>query len=281
MSCESRKVEDEVYQYFESIGDYPLLSAEEEYQIAQRAKAGDQEAKNILITSNLRLVISIAKQYKGDGLSLMDRIQEGNIGLMTAVEKFDPNLGNRFSTYATWWIRQKITRSIQETGKTIRIPVHVSEKLTKIREFKKEYAQKNHMEPSVQEIAEYMEMDVVKLQKLLINTMDTISFETPFKDDKENVIGDYLYDESADTPDTTLSKSLLIEDIDSLLEGLSAREREILECRFGLHGQKICTLEEVGNRFHITRERIRQIEKNAIQKLKNNPKSQSLQDYLF
>ncbi len=273
--------DDSVRLYLREIGKIPLLSAEEELDLAKRVVAGDKKAKDHMAEANMRLVVSIAKRYVGRGLDLLDLIQEGNTGLLRAVEKFDPDKGFKFSTYATWWIRQAITRAIADQARTIRIPVHMVETINKLLRTQRRLTQKLNREPTNEEIAEEMEMDIEKVEHIMKIKQDISSLDASVHNDEEDsVLGDFIEDEDTTTPEESATGVLLKEQVKGLLGSLSDREQKILRLRFGLEDGKQHTLEEVGQEFAVTRERIRQIEAKALMKLKKNKDSRKLMDYL-
>lgn len=271
---------DPVRQYLREIGKVPLLVAEEEVELAKRYEKGDKASKDKLIQSNLRLVVSIAKKYIGRGLSLLDLIQEGNQGLIRAVEKYDWRRGYKFSTYATWWIRQAITRAIADQARTIRIPVHMVETINKLYRISRKLMQELGREPSVEEIAEEAEIDPERVREIFKIAQEVTSLEAPVGEDQESFLGDFIPDESQLSPVDAASKQLLKDHLDEVLATLSDREAKVLKLRFGLEGNKQMTLEEVGKVFGVTRERIRQIEAKALRKLKHPSRRKKLQDYL-
>ncbi len=273
--------DDSVRLYLREIGKIPLLSAEEELALAQRVVAGDIKAKDQMAEANMRLVVSIAKRYVGRGLDLLDLIQEGNTGLLRAVEKFDPDKGFKFSTYATWWIRQAITRAIADQARTIRIPVHMVETINKLLRTQRRLTQELNREPTNEEIADEMELDVEKVEHIMKIKQDISSLDANVRDDEEDsVLGDFIEDEDTVTPEESATGQLLKEQVKNLLGSLSEREQKILRLRFGLEDGKNHTLEEVGQEFSVTRERIRQIEAKALAKLKKHKDSKNLMDYL-
>jgi RNA polymerase primary sigma factor len=274
-------VSDPVRMYLKEIGRIPLLTREEEIRLAQKVEAGDLEAKKGLTDANLRLVVSIAKKYIGRGMTFLDLIQEGNKGLIRAVEKFDWTKGFKFSTYATWWIRQAITRSIADQARTIRIPVHMVETINKLMRTSRRLMQELGREPLPEEIGKEMEMDPDKVREILKISQNTTSLESPVgTGDDESVLGDFIADEKQVSPYDATSQQMLRENIDEVLSALSDREAKVLKMRFGLSGNKMMTLEEVGRKFGVTRERIRQIEAKALRKLKHPSRRKKLQDFL-
>jgi RNA polymerase primary sigma factor len=264
--------------YLRSIGKVPLLTADEEVYLAKRIERGDMVAKTQMIEANLRLVVSIAKSYLGRGLTFLDLIQEGSLGLIRAVEKFDYRKGFKFSTYATWWIRQAVTRAIADKARTIRIPVHMVEKLNKVVHIERQLVQRLGREPSPEEIAEELEITPEEVREIQRMSQLPISLEKPIGEDEESELGDFVEDESAESPYDTATLSLRRGDIDRALDSLPDRERKVIEMRFGLSGAQPCTLEEVGKAFGVTRERIRQIENNTLKKLESLPEAQGLKD---
>lgn len=271
---------DPVRQYLREIGKVPLLDAEEEVELAKRFEKGDKHAKDKLTESNLRLVVSIAKKYIGRGLSLLDLIQEGNQGLIRAVEKYDWRKGYKFSTYATWWIRQAITRAIADQARTIRIPVHMVETINKLYRISRKLMQDNGREPTAEEIAERADLEPDRVREIFKIAQEVTSLEAPVGEDKESFLGDFIPDEGQLSPVDAASKQLLKDHLDEVLSTLSDREAKVLKLRFGLEGTKQMTLEEVGKVFGVTRERIRQIEAKALRKLKHPSRRKKLQDYL-
>ena len=271
---------DPVRQYLREIGRVPLLDAEEEAELAKRYEKADKRAKDKLTESNLRLVVSIAKKYIGRGLSLLDLIQEGNQGLIRAVEKYDWRKGFKFSTYATWWIRQAITRAIADQARTIRIPVHMVETINKLYRTSRRLMQELGREPTAEEIGEELELEPDRVREIFKIAQEVTSLETPVGEDEESILGDFIPDESQLSPVDQASKQLLKNHLDEVLGTLSEREARVLKLRFGLEGNKQMTLEEVGKVFGVTRERIRQIEAKALRKLKHPSRRKKLQDYL-
>ena len=273
--------DDSVRLYLREIGKIPLLNAEEELALAQRVVAGDKEAKDQMAEANMRLVVSIAKRYVGRGLDLLDLIQEGNTGLLRAVEKFDPDKGFKFSTYATWWIRQAITRAIADQARTIRIPVHMVETINKLLRTQRRLTQEFNREPSNEEIAKEMEIDVAKVEHIMKIKQDISSLDASIRDDEEeSVLSDFIEDEDAAAPSEAAGQQLLREVIDEIFQSLTPREVRILQLRFGLVDGYCYTLEEVGKKFGVTRERIRQIEAQALSRLRHPSRSRKLRDYL-
>ena len=264
--------------YLREIGKVPLLTADQEVYLAKRIERGDMGAKTQMIEANLRLVVSIAKGYLGRGLSFLDLIQEGSLGLIRAVEKFDYRKGYKFSTYATWWIRQAVTRAIADKARTIRIPVHMVEKLNKVVHIERQLVQRLGREPRPEEIAEELEMTTDEVREILRMAQHPVSLEKPIGEEEESELGDFVQDEQAESPDEQASLSLRREDIERALDSLPERERKVIELRFGLKGEQPCTLEEVGRAFGVTRERIRQIENNTLKKLESLPEAQGLKD---
>jgi len=271
---------DPVRMYLREIGKHELLSAEEEVDLAQRAEKGDKIAAEKLAKANLRLVVSIAKKYMGRGLAFLDLIQEGNIGLMRAVEKFDWKRGFKFSTYATWWIRQAITRAIADQAKTIRIPVHMVETINKYKKIERQLEQELERTPTPEEVAKVMGIEVEKARGIVKISQDTTSLETPVGKEEDTRLKEFIEDETTLSPFESASRELLKDHIDEVLETLNDRERKVLELRFGLEDGKTRTLEEVGKEFGVTRERIRQIEAKALRKLRHPTRSKRLKDYL-
>ncbi len=277
---DSVSIEDPVRMYLKEIGKVPLLSAEEEVELAKRMELGDQEAKNKLAEANLRLVVSIAKRYVGRGMLFLDLIQEGNLGLIKAVEKFDYSKGYKFSTYATWWIRQAITRAIADQARTIRIPVHMVETINKLIRVSRQLLQELGREPTPEEIAEEMKMPVEKVREILKISQEPVSLETPIGEEEDSHLGDFIQDEQVPVPAEAAAFELLKEQLNEVLDTLTEREQKVLRLRFGLDDGKARTLEEVGRQFNVTRERIRQIEAKALRKLRHPSRSRKLKDYL-
>ena len=273
-------INDPVRMYLKEIGRISLLSSTEEMEISQRVAKGDEEAKRILAESNLRLVVSIAKRYVGRGLLFLDLIQEGNIGLMKAVEKFDYDKGYKFSTYATWWIRQAITRAIADQARTIRVPVHMVETINKMSRVQRQLTLELNREPSAEEIAAKMKVPVEKVREVMKISQEPVSLETPIGEEEDSHLGDFLKDESSLSPEEYTENEILKEEIKEVLMSLQAREQEVLELRFGLIDGTCHTLEEVGKKFNVTRERIRQIEAKALRKLRHPSRAKKLRDFL-
>ncbi|MBR0460577.1 RNA polymerase sigma factor RpoD [Candidatus Saccharibacteria bacterium] len=275
--------DDSVRLYLREIGRVPLLTPEEEADLAARAKKGDKKAKDKLAESNMRLVVSVAKRYSGRGLDFLDLIQEGNTGLLRAVEKFDPDKGFKFSTYATWWIRQAITRAIADQARTIRIPVHMVETINKVLRVTRKLTQELNREPTVDEIAKEMKMDPEKVDYVMKIKQDIASLDASVgrdSDDEESVLGDFVEDEERITPEDAAANQILKEKLAGILSTLSEREQKIVKMRFGIGGGKPHTLEEVGNEFSVTRERIRQIEAKALSKLRKHKDIKKLHEFL-
>ena len=273
--------DDSVRLYLREIGKIPLLKADEELALAHRVVAGDKDAKDKMAEANMRLVVSIAKRYVGRGLDLLDLIQEGNTGLLRAVEKFDPDKGFKFSTYATWWIRQAITRAIADQARVIRIPVHMFETINKLLRTQRRLTQELNREPTNEEIAEAMEMEVEKVEHIMKIKQDIHSLDASVRDDEEDsVLGDFIEDEDTVSPEESATGQLLKEHVKEMLSGLTEREQKILKLRFGLEDGKSHTLEEVGQEFSVTRERIRQIEAKALAKLRKHKDARKLHDYI-
>ena len=271
---------DPIREYLKEIGSIPLLTPEEESDLARRKSEGDVEAGRRLVEANLRLVVSIAKRYTGRGMSFLDLVQEGNLGLMKAVEKFDYAKGYRLSTYATWWVKQSITRSLADQSRTIRLPVHMVEAVNKIRRAQRSLSVKLGREPSMEEVAEEVNMSEKRVTELIQASGDTVSLETPVGDEEGSNLGDVVADDTNASTEDKAESFLLREEIDSMLQGLNPRERDVIILRFGLETGHPLTLEEVGKRFNVTRERIRQIETAALRKLRNPSKSKKIRDFL-
>lgn len=279
-AVEGIPIDDSVRMYLREIGKVPLLTLEQETQLAMRIDQGDEEAKRKLTEANLRLVVSIAKKYTGRGMSFLDLIQEGNIGLIRAVEKFDYQKGYKFSTYATWWIRQAITRAIADQGRTIRIPVHMVETINRLVKTNRQLLQELGREPTLNELAEVLEMPVERVAEIIKIAPEPLSLETPIGEEEDSHLGDFIEDQEAQSPSDAASNMILREQIEKVLSELTEREREVLKLRFGLADGSPHTLEEVGSIFKVTRERIRQIEAKALKKLRHPSRRQKLQDYL-
>lgn len=274
------KLDDPVKMYLKEIGQIKLLTTHKEIELAKKMEAGDEEAKRILAQSNLRLVVSIAKRYVGKGMLFLDLIQEGNMGLIRAVEKFDYRRGYKFSTYATWWIRQAITRSIADQGRTIRIPVHMVDTINKLLRASRHLLQELGREPSIEEIADKMELPLDKIKEIIKITQEPISLESPIGKEDDRHLGDFIEDEDSPAPPKIASYVLLKEQLDGVLRTLTQREKSILELRFGITGGHPHTLEEVGRKLGVTRERIRQIQDKAIHRLRHPSRSNKLRGYL-
>ena len=277
---DSVSIEDPVRMYLKEIGKVPLLSADEEIELAQRMEEGDEEAKKKLAEANLRLVVSIAKRYVGRGMLFLDLIQEGNLGLIKAVEKFDYRKGYKFSTYATWWIRQAITRAIADQARTIRIPVHMVETINKLIRVSRQLLQELGREPVPEEIAKEMNMPVERVREILKISQEPVSLETPIGEEEDSHLGDFIQDDQVPVPADAAAFTLLREQLAEVLETLTDREQKVLRLRFGLDDGRARTLEEVGKEFNVTRERIRQIEAKALRKLRHPSRSRKLKDYL-
>ena len=273
-------VDGSVKVYLKDIGKVPLLTKEEEIELAKRMEAGDEEAKAKLSEANLRLVVNLAKRYVGRNLHFLDLIQEGNMGLMKAVEKFDYTKGFKFSTYATWWIRQAITRAIADQGRTIRIPVHMVETINKLIRVSRQLLQELGREPSPEEIAEEMNMPVERVREILKISQEPVSLETPIGEEEDSHLGDFIKDDNVPVPADAAAFTLLREQLEEVLGTLTEREQKVLTLRFGLEDGRARTLEEVGKEFNVTRERIRQIEAKALRKLRHPSRSKKLKDYL-
>ena len=277
---DSFATDDPVRMYLKEIGKVPLLTPEEELELATRMSQGDEEAKHRMTEANLRLVVSIAKRYVGRGMLFLDLIQEGNLGLIKAVEKFDYTKGYKFSTYATWWIRQAITRAIADQARTIRIPVHMVETINKTIRVSRQLLQELGHDPSAEEIAKEMDMPVDKVRDILKIAQEPVSLETPIGEEEDSHLGDFIPDEDASEPSEAASFSLLREQLEEVLDTLAPREKKVLELRFGIVDGRTRTLEEVGKEFNVTRERIRQIEAKALRKLRHPSRSKKLRDFL-
>ena len=273
-------IEDPVRMYLKEIGKVPLLSADEEIELAKRMELGDEEAKKKLAEANLRLVVSIAKRYVGRGMLFLDLIQEGNLGLIKAVEKFDYRKGYKFSTYATWWIRQAITRAIADQARTIRNPVHMVETINKLIRVSRQLLQELGREPSPQEIADEMDIPVERVREILKISQEPVSLETPIGEEEDSHLGDFIQDDNVPVPAEAAAFTLLKEQLNEVLGTLTEREQKVLKLRFGLEDGRARTLEEVGKVFNVTRERIRQIEAKALRKLRHPSRSRKLRDYL-
>ena len=277
---EGVSIEDPVRMYLKEIGKVPLLSAEEEIELAKRMENGDEAAKKRLAEANLRLVVSIAKRYVGRGMLFLDLIQEGNLGLIKAVEKFDYRKGYKFSTYATWWIRQAITRAIADQARTIRIPVHMVETINKLIRVSRQLLQELGREPTPEEIAKEMDMSVERVREILKISQEPVSLETPIGEEEDSHLGDFIQDDNVPVPADAAAFTLLKEQLVEVLSTLTDREQKVLRLRFGLDDGRARTLEEVGKEFNVTRERIRQIEAKALRKLRHPSRSRKLKDYL-
>ena len=277
---EGVSIEDPVRMYLKEIGKVPLLTAEEEVDLAQKMEAGDEEAKKRLAEANLRLVVSIAKRYVGRGMLFLDLIQEGNLGLIKAVEKFDYRKGYKFSTYATWWIRQAITRAIADQARTIRIPVHMVETINKLIRVSRQLLQELGREPTPEEISKEMNMSVERVREILKISQEPVSLETPIGEEEDSHLGDFIRDDNAPIPADAAAFTMLKEQLEEVLDTLTEREQKVLRLRFGLDDGRARTLEEVGREFNVTRERIRQIEAKALRKLRHPSRSRKLKDYL-
>ena len=277
---EGVSIEDPVRMYLKEIGKVPLLSAEEEIKLARRMEEGDEDAKKRLAEANLRLVVSIAKRYVGRGMLFLDLIQEGNLGLIKAVEKFDYRKGYKFSTYATWWIRQANTRAIADQARTIRIPVHMVETINKLIRVSRQLLQELGREPTPEEIAEEMHMSVERVREILKISQEPVSLETPIGEEEDSHLGDFIQDDNVPVPADAAAFTMLKEQLEDVLSTLTDREQKVLRLRFGLDDGRARTLEEVGKEFNVTRERIRQIEAKALRKLRHPSRSRKLKDYL-
>ncbi len=277
---EGLAIDDPVRMYLKEIGQVPLLDNDHELALAEKMANGDEEAKQELVKANLRLVVSIAKRYVGKGMFFLDLIQEGNLGLMKAVDKFDYRKGYKFSTYATWWIRQAITRAIADQARTIRIPVHMVETIHKVSRYSRQLLQENGREASAEEIAEKMGTSADKVREIMKIAQDPVSLETPIGEEEDSHLGDFIPDDDSPAPAEAASQTMLREELDKVLQTLTTREAHVLKLRFGLVDGRTRTLEEVGKEFNITRERIRQIEAKALRKLRHPSRSKRLKDYL-
>ena len=277
---EGVSIEDPVRMYLKEIGKVPLLSAEREIELAKRMEEGDEDAKKELAEANLRLVVSIAKRYVGRGMLFLDLIQEGNLGLIKAVEKFDYHKGYKFSTYATWWIRQAITRAIADQARTIRIPVHMVETINKLIRVSRQLLQELGREPLPEEIAKELDMPVERVREILKISQEPVSLETPIGEEEDSHLGDFIQDDNVPVPAEAAAQTLLKEQLDEVLDTLTEREQKVLRLRFGMNDGRARTLEEVGKEFDVTRERIRQIEAKALRKLPHPSRSRKLRDYL-
>ena len=277
---EGVSTEDPVRMYLKEIGNVPLLTSEQEVELARRVEAGDEEAKKALTEANLRLVVSIAKKYVGRGMPFLDLIQEGNMGLMKAVDTFDYTKGYKFSTYATWWIRQAITRGTADTGRTIRVPVHMVETINKTLRMTRQLLQELGREPTPEEVAERLSVPVSRVREVLKISRDPVSLDTPIGEEDDSHLGDFIEDDTALSPADSATFSMLREELANALESLTERERQVVKLRFGLEDGRARTLEEVGREFNVTRERIRQIEAKALRKLRHPSRSKRLKDFL-
>ncbi|MCI6581148.1 MAG: RNA polymerase sigma factor RpoD [Oscillospiraceae bacterium] len=280
LSTEGIAIDDPVKIYLKEIGRVPLLTPEEEIELAERMAKGDPYARKRLSEANLRLVVSIAKRYGGRGMQFLDLIQEGNLGLIKAVEKFDHTKGFKFSTYATWWIRQAITRAIADQARTIRIPVHMVETITKVKKISSQLLHENGHDPTAEEIAEKLEMPVDRVREIMRIAQDPVSLETPIGEEEDSHLGDFIPDDDAPAPAEAASLVLLKEQLNEVLNTLTDREAKVLRLRFGLEDGRSRTLEEVGKEFEVTRERIRQIEAKALRKLRHPSRSKKVKDFL-
>ena len=280
LSAEGVSIDDPVKIYLKEIGSFPLLSLEEEIELAEKVLQGDEQAKKKLAEANLRLVVSIAKRYVGRGMLFLDLIQEGNVGLIKAVEKFDHTKGFKFSTYATWWIRQAITRAIADQARTIRIPVHMVETINKVKKVQSQLLHKNGQEPSVEDLAEELNMPQEKVREILKVAQEPISLESPIGEEEDSHLGDFIPDSDAPVPEEAATHALLKEQLAEVLSTLTAREAKVLSLRFGIEDGRPRTLEEVGKEFNVTRERIRQIEAKALRKLRHPSRNKKLKDFL-
>lgn len=280
LASEGVSVDDPVKVYLKEIGSFPLLSLDEEIELAERIMQGDEKAKKRLAEANLRLVVSIAKRYVGRGMLFLDLIQEGNLGLIKAVEKFDHTKGFKFSTYATWWIRQAITRAIADQARTIRIPVHMVETINKVKKVQSQLLHKNGQEPSVEELAAELDIPHDKVREILKVAQEPISLESPIGEEEDSHLGDFIPDYDAPVPEEAVTHTLLKEQLNEVLSTLTPREAKVLSLRFGIEDGRPRTLEEVGKEFNVTRERIRQIEAKALRKLRHPSRNKKLKDFL-
>ena len=280
LSAEGVALDDPVKTYLKEIGRVPLLSAEEETALARAAQAGDEDARRRLSEANLRLVVSVAKRYAGRGLPFLDLIQEGNLGLMKAAEKFEPDRGFKFSTYATWWIRQSITRAIADQGRTIRIPVHLVESINRVKKTAGELLRRTGREPTAEEIAAQLDMEPARVRELLQLAQDPISLETPVGEEEDAHLEDFIQDDEAGVPADEAGRQLLRRELMNVLKSLTPREERVIALRFGLEEGRARTLEELGREFNVTRERVRQIEAKALRKLRHPSRAKRLRDYL-
>ena len=280
LSAEGVALDDPVKTYLKEIGRVPLLSAEEEAALARAAQAGDEDARRRLSEANLRLVVSVAKRYAGRGLPFLDLIQEGNLGLMKAAEKFEPDRGFKFSTYATWWIRQSITRAIADQGRTIRIPVHLVESINRVKKTAGELLRRTGREPTAEEIAAQLDMEPARVRELIQLAQDPISLETPVGEEEDAHLEDFIQDDEAGVPADEAGRQLLRRELMNVLKSLTPREERVIALRFGLEDGRARTLEELGREFNVTRERVRQIEAKALRKLRPPSRAKRLRDYL-
>lgn len=280
LSAEGVALDDPVKTYLKEIGRVPLLSAEEEAALARAAQAGDEDARRRLSEANLRLVVSVAKRYAGRGLPFLDLIQEGNLGLMKAAEKFEPDRGFKFSTYATWWIRQSITRAIADQGRTIRIPVHLVESINRVKKTAGELLRRTGREPTAEEIAAQLDMEPARVRELIQLSQDPISLETPVGEEEDAHLEDFIQDDEAGVPADEAGRQLLRRELMNVLKSLTPREERVIALRFGLEDGRARTLEELGREFNVTRERVRQIEAKALRKLRHPSRAKRLRDYL-
>lgn len=271
---------DPVRQHLNEIGSRSLLTAEQEIELSKRIESGDEEARSELAVSNLRLVVSIARKYTNRGLDFLDLVQEGSLGLYKAVDKFDWRKGNRFSTYATWWIQQSITRAIADQSRTIRLPIHMSETIARLNRYKGQYYKENGCDPTAGELAEMMDVTVEKANELLNMVQEPVSLDTPIGDDGDNAIADHVADEHAVDPETMVIEAELKDQVNTLLNTLTPKEKRIIQLRYGFIGGRVYTLEEVGREFKVTRERVRQVEAKALRKLRHPTRMGKLQAYI-